>query len=136
MRFHIAARGQATDAARTELPAEVEYLAVQYLSRAYIGTFEIAREDTDTYIGQDERTLLPTIDTLLQALDDKADPAVARLKTRWGFLRAALSDLNSQSNALVSASGRPYAPIMVDRHARSMSGQLLALGALSPSPSR
>ncbi|XHF43298.1 hypothetical protein OXH74_08850 [Metapseudomonas boanensis] len=133
--FLIAARTQSSDAARAELPAKVEYLAVQYLSRAYIGTFEIARENSDTYIGQDERTLLPAIDAQLQPLDGKVDPAVAKLKTRWGFLRAALRDLNSQSNALVSTSGRPYAPIMVDRHARSMSGQLLALGALSPSSS-
>ncbi len=59
---------------------------------------------------------------------DKSDPAVGKLKTRWSFLKTALSDMNSQSNTLVSASGRPYAPMMVDRHARSMSAQLLATG--------
>ncbi|MNT80485.1 hypothetical protein D3C72_2199490 [compost metagenome] len=101
---------------------------MQYLSRAYIGTFEIARENDHTYIGQDERGLLPEIDQQLAPLDDKADPAVAKLKTRWSFLKSALSDMNSQSSALVSTSGRPYAPMVVDRHARSMSGQLLALG--------
>ncbi len=131
--FLIAARTQA--GASAELPAKVEYLNVQYLSRAYIGTFEISREDGDNYIGQDERRLLPDIDQQLATLDDKADPAVDKLKTRWSFLKSALSDLNSQSNALVSTSGRPYAPMVVDRHARSMSGQLLALGALSPVPS-
>ncbi|BAN45869.1 hypothetical protein [Metapseudomonas resinovorans] len=124
----IAARAQSGPVGTEELPAKVEYLNVQYLSRAYIGTFEIAREDGDSYVGQDERRLLPDIDQELVPLDDKADPALAKLKTRWGFLRAALSDLNSQSNALVSASGRPYAPVVVDRHARSMSGQLLAQG--------
>lgn len=126
--FLIAAHSHAGAAGIEELPAKVEYLNVQYLSRAYIGTFEIARENADTYIGQDERSLLPDIDQELISLDDKADPAMAKLKTRWSFLKSALSDLNSQSNALVSASGRPYAPMVVDRHARSMSGQLLALG--------
>ncbi|WP_044870923.1 hypothetical protein [Pseudomonas sp. LFM046] len=126
--FLIAARTHLGNAGAEELPAKVEYLNVQYLSRAYIGTFEISRENGDSYVGQDERLLLPDIDQQLAPLDDKADPAVAKLKTRWSFLRAALSDLNSQSNALVSASGRPYAPVVVDRHARSMSGQLLALG--------
>jgi hypothetical protein len=133
--FLIAARAQAGTGGADELPAKVEYLNVQYLSRAYIGTFEIARENGETYIGQDERRLLPDIDGDLAPLDEKADPALAKLKTRWGFLRTALSDLNSQSSALVSASGRPYAPMMVDRQARSMSEQLLTLGALSPSPS-
>ncbi|WP_165666212.1 hypothetical protein [Metapseudomonas otitidis] len=123
----IAARATPGNTPQGELPAKVEYLAVQYLSRAYIGTFEIARENGDTYIGQDERTLLPAIDAQLQPLD-KADPVVGKLKTRWGFLKAALADMNSQSNTLVSASGRPYAPMMVDRHARSMSTQLLATG--------
>lgn len=130
----IAARAQAGNGGSEELPAKVEYLNVQYLSRAYIGTFEIARETGDTYIGQDERRLLPDIDEELAPLDDKADPALAKLKTRWGFLKSALADLNSQSNTLVSASGRPYAPMMVDRQARSMSGQLLSLGDLTPSP--
>ncbi|WP_342246227.1 hypothetical protein [Pseudomonas sp. OTU5201] len=132
--FLIAARIQAGAAGGEDLPAKVEYLNVQYLSRAYIGTFEIARENGDTYIGQDERLLLPDIDQELAPLDDKADPAVAKLKTRWSFLKAALSDMNSQSSALVSASGRPYAPMVVDRHARSMSRQLLALGTLPPAP--
>ncbi|MBD2840521.1 hypothetical protein ID144_26085 [Pseudomonas sp. JM0905a] len=132
--FLIAARAQAGSGAADELPAKVEYLNVQYLSRAYIGTFEIARENGETYIGQDERRLLPAIDEQLAPLDEKADPALAKLKTRWGFLRTALSDLNSQSNTLVSASGRPYAPMMVDRQARAMSGQLLALGSLPPAP--
>lgn len=123
----IAARSTPGNTADGELPAKVEYLAVQYLSRAYIGTFEIARESNDTYIGQDERTLLPAIDAQLQPMD-KNDPAVGKLKTRWSFLKTALSDMNSQSNTLVSASGRPYAPMMVDRHARSMSAQLLTKG--------
>ncbi len=132
--FLIAARDQSGISGTEELPAKVEYLNVQYLSRAYIGTFEISRENGDTYIGQDERRLLPAIDEELAPLDEKADPALAKLKTRWGFLRTALSDLNSQSNTLVSASGRPYAPMMVDRQARAMSGQLLALGSLPPAP--
>ena len=89
-----------------ELPAKIEYLGVQYLSRSYIGTFEIAREQPDNYIGQDERQLVPQIDEELAKLDAKANGAVAKLKTRWKFLRAALQDMNSGSNALSSASGR------------------------------
>ena len=126
--FLIAARTREDASEADALPAKVEYLNVQYLSRAYIGTFEIAREDGGIYVGQDERVLLPAIDQALAPLDDKADPSLARLKTRWSFLKTALADLNSQSNALVSASGRPYAPMVVDRHARSMSTALLAKG--------
>ncbi|TXI32282.1 MAG: hypothetical protein E6Q69_09270 [Aquipseudomonas alcaligenes] len=111
-----------------ELPAQVEYLAVQYLSRSYIGSFEIAREQPDNYVGQDERILVPQIDKELGSLDGKANPAVAKLQTRWKFLRAALMDMNSGSNALASASGRAFAPTTVDRHTRSMTGQWMGLG--------
>jgi len=54
-----------------ELPAKVEYLGVQYLSRSYVGNFEIAREQTDNYIGQDERQLVPQIDEELAKLDPR-----------------------------------------------------------------
>ena len=111
-----------------ELPAQVEYLAVQYLSRSYIGSFEIAREQPDNYVGQDERILVPQIDKELGSLDGKANPAVAKLQTRWKFLRAALMDMNSGSNALASASGRAFAPTTVDRHTRSMTGQWMGFG--------
>lgn len=117
-----------------ELPAQVEYLAVQYLSRSYIGSFEIAREQPDNYVGQDERVLVPQIDKELGSLDGKANPAVAKLKTRWKFLRAALLDMNSGSNALASASGRAFAPTTVDRHARSMTGQWMNMGQVAGSP--
>ncbi|WP_434091857.1 hypothetical protein [Pseudomonas subflava] len=117
-----------------ELPAKVEYLAVQYLSRSYIGSFEIAREQTENYVGQDERVLVPQIDKELGALDAKGNPAVAKLKTRWKFLRAALMDMNSGSNALASASGRAFAPTTVDRHTRSMTGQWMSLGQVAGSP--
>lgn len=111
----------------SELSAKIEYLAVQYLSRAYIGTFEIAREQPDTYLGQDERLLVPAVDAELAALDDEANPAIAKLKVRWGYLKAALSDMNSQSNALASVSGRPFAPITVDRHSRALTKQWMAM---------
>ncbi|BFN26792.1 hypothetical protein PSCT_02378 [Pseudomonas sp. SCT] len=124
--FLTAARAQQGADAEAELPAKVEYLAVQYLSRAYIGSFEIAREQPDTYLGQDERNLVPAIDAQLAGLDGKRDPALAKLKTRWDFLKVALEDMNSASNNLTTASGRPFAPIMVDRHARSLSDQWMA----------
>lgn len=121
--FLTAVRAQQGADSQAELPAKVEYLAVQYLSRAYIGSFEIAREQPDTYLGQDERHLVPAIDAQLAELDGKRDPLLAKLKTRWDFLRVALQDMNSASNNLTTASGRPFAPIMVDRHTRSLSDQ-------------
>jgi len=125
--FLSAARSQQGADGQAELPAKVEYLTVQYLSRAYVGSFETAREQPDTYLGQDERRLVPSIDEQLAALDDTADPAVTRLKTRWSFLKIALEDMNSGNNSFNTASGRAFAPIMVDRHARSLSDQWMAL---------
>jgi hypothetical protein len=71
----------------SELSAKLEYLSVQYLSRSYFGNFEIAREQTDTYLGQDERKLVPSVEEQLAALDSKSDPQVGKLKTRWEYLR-------------------------------------------------
>src|SRR5690606_36145379 len=122
--FLTAVRSQQGADAHAELPAKVEYLAVQYLSRAYVGSFETAREQPDTYLGQDERELVPAIDGQLMQLDD---PAVAKLQVRWRFLKAALEDMNSGSNGFNTASGRPFAPTVVDRHARSLSDQWMAL---------
>lgn len=112
-----------------ELPAKVEYLAVQYLSRAYVGSFETAREQPDTYLGQDERQLVPAIDEQLASIDERSNPAMAKLKTRWDFLKLALEDMNSGNNSFNTASGRPFAPIMVDRHTRSLSDQWMKLAA-------
>ncbi|WP_415845727.1 hypothetical protein ACMYUJ_05525 [Stutzerimonas zhaodongensis] len=125
--FLTAARSQQGADVSAELPAKVEYLTVQYLSRAYVGSFETAREQPDTYLGQDERRLVPSIEAQLAQLDGKANPAIAKLKTRWDFLKVALEDMNSGNNSFNTASGRPFAPIMVDRHARSLSDQWMAL---------
>lgn len=111
----------------SELSAKIEYLAVQYLSRAYIGSFEIAREQPDTYLGQDERLLVPAIDAELAGLGDTDNPELAKLKVRWDYLKAALNDMNSKSNTLQSVSGRPFAPITVDRHTRSLTSQWMAM---------
>jgi len=125
--FLTAVRSQQGANVRAELPAKVEYLTVQYLSRAYVGSFETAREQPDTYLGQDERRLVPSIDEQLAALDGKSNVAIAKLKTRWEFLKVALEDMNSGNNSFNTASGRAFAPIMVDRHARSLSDQWMAL---------
>lgn len=125
--FLSAARSLPGAAPHGGLAAKVEYLGVQYLSRSYIGSFEIAREQPDTYLGQDERLLLPAIDAELEALDDADAPALNKLKTRWSYLRAALADMNSQSNTLESVSGRPFAPTTVDRHARSLTAQWMTM---------
>lgn len=116
-----------TAASDSELSAKLEYLSVQYLSRAYFGNFETAREQPDNYLGQDERKIVPSVDEQLGALDGKANPQIGKLKTRWDYLRAALVDLNSQSNALQSASGRPFAPMTVYRHTRSLTTQWMAM---------
>jgi len=125
--FLSAARALPGAEGQSELAAKIEYLSVQYLSRSYLGTFEIAREQPDTYLGQDERLLLPAIDKELQALPAQSDPQVVKLQTRWSYLRTALADMNSQSNTLQSVSGRPFAPITVDRHARAMTAQWMAM---------
>lgn len=108
----------------SELAAKLEYLCVQYLSRAYLGNFEIAREQTDTYLGQDERKLVPAIDGELATL---AASDLSKLKVRWDYLKAALNDLNSQSSALQSVSGRAFAPMTVYRHTRSLTQQWMAM---------
>lgn len=111
----------------SELSAKIEFLAVQYLSRAYVGTFEIAREQPDTYLGQDERLLVPAVDQELAALDGTSNPALGKLRMRWEYLKAALNDMNSKSNTLASVSGRPFAPTTVDRHSRALTTQWMAM---------
>lgn len=118
---------QLSNPAASEVAAKLEYLSVQYLSRAYFGNFETAREQPNTYLGQDERKIVPSVDQQLAALNSKANPQIGKLKTRWEYLKAALVDLNSQSSALQSASGRPFAPITVYRHTRSLTDQWMAL---------
>ena len=113
-------------ASPSEVAAKVEYLAVQYFSRAYFGNFEIARGQPDIYLGQDERTLVPAIDREMVELA-RANPKLTKIQTRWHYLRSALLDMNSQSSALVSASGRPFAPTTVDRHTRALSEEWIAL---------
>lgn len=108
-----------------QLPARVEYLAVQYLGRAYLGGLEIAREAPQSYLGQDESVLLPLIDKDIGRLPP--GDAEKKLHTRWNYLGTALGDMNSKSNALVSTSGRPWAPIIVERHARELTDQLMRL---------
>ncbi|SDI81999.1 hypothetical protein SAMN05216189_100967 [Pseudomonas delhiensis] len=108
-----------------QLPVRVEYLTAQYLARAYLGVLEIAREAPQTYIGQDEKTLLPLIGNSLSRLPPGT--ASSKLQMRWNYLSTALGDMNSKSNALVSASGRPWAPIIVERHARELTDQLMRL---------
>lgn len=115
---------QATPA---ELAAKIEYLAVQYLARAYFGAFEIAREQPNTYLGQDERILVPAIDQELATLAEQDPERGSRLRVRWNYLRSAFIDMNSLSNAQISQSGRPFAPLSIDRHTRALSEQWMGL---------
>lgn len=95
----------------------LEFLTVQYLSKSYIGTYELPREHKDIYIGQDEVILVPVIDEYMsaEALNNK-DVA------RWQFIRKALADLNSRSSTWASVSGKPFVPLMVDYYVRSLGG--------------
>lgn len=95
----------------------LEFLTVQYLSKSYIGTYELSREHADIYIGQDEVVLVPVIDEYMsaEALNNK-DVA------RWQFIRKALADLNSRSSTWASVSGKPFVPLMVDYYVRSLGG--------------
>lgn len=124
--FLLLAQQQANSTPQNELPASIEYLSMQYLYRSYIGSFEIARDRPDLYLGQDERLLVPAIDKVLEGMDDN-QAGVAKLKTRWAYLRSALNDMNSQSNALESASGRPFAPLTVSRHSRTLTNGWISL---------
>lgn len=108
----------------SELAAKLEYLSVQYLSRSYMGNFEVPREQINSYLGQDERKLVPSVDGELAAL---AATDLSKLKVRWDYLKAALTDLNSQSNTLQSTSGRAFAPMTVYRHTRSLTQQWMAM---------
>lgn len=120
----LRAHPQATPA---ELAAKIEYLAVQYLARSYWGAFEIAREQPNTYLGQDERVLVPAIDQEVETLASQNPQVGDKLRMRWNYLRNAFNDMNSLSNAQVSQSGRPFAPLAIDRHTRALSEQWMAL---------
>ncbi len=78
-----------------------------------------------------QSVLVPLIDRRIALLvAQSANPAgLKKLENRWEYLSQALRDLNSKSSALVSASGRPWAPIIVDRHARALSESLMRLSA-------
>lgn len=108
-----------------QLPVRVEFLATQYLGRAYLSGLELAREQSQEYLGQDEGMLVPLLSQRIEQLPDS--DATKKLRTRWEYLSKALQDMNSRSNTVVSASGRPWAPIIVERNARAVSGQLMQL---------
>nr|WP_239482244.1 hypothetical protein [Pseudomonas insulae] len=124
LRVFLSSAHQLDNNQAAPIEVEAEYLAVQYLYRAYVGLFEISREQQQlTYVGQDERQLLPSIDGQLQRLAGKHATAV---QARWPFLRNALADMNSASGGTVTLSHRPFAPLIVDRQVRQFSSQLLA----------
>nr|WP_294973679.1 hypothetical protein [uncultured Pseudomonas sp.] len=121
----VPASADASQVPLWELPVRVEFLATQYLGRAYLSGLELAREQPQAYLGQDESVLVPLLSQRIAQLPD--NDATRKLRTRWEYLSTALQDMNSKSNAVVSASGRPWAPIIVERNARAVSGQLMQL---------
>lgn len=108
-----------------ELPVRVEFLATQYLGRTYLSGLELSREQPQEYLGQDETVLVPLLSQRIAQLPD--GDTTKKLQTRWEYLSKALLDMNSKSNTLVTTSGRPWAPIIVERNARAVSGQLMQI---------
>lgn len=109
------------------LALQLEYLGVQYLSRAYIGDYEIPRELTHSYLGQDESKLTPVIQQgFEQRVAQQAPLQAKQTLGRWLYLKNALEDLNSQAASSSSRSGRPFVPMIVDRQTRLLSESLLS----------
>lgn len=102
-----------------ELPVQIEYLAVQYLSRAYGSPFPRRQRPTINYIGQDEDQLIASIDAQLQALAEPRTPGIEKLLQRWKYLQAALRGSTGEA--------RPLAPLVVSHHARALTDQWLEL---------
>lgn len=111
------------------LALQLEYLAVQYLSRAYIGDYEIPRELSQSYLGQDESSLTPAIQ-LGFSRHSSGLPALQakQMMDRWRYLKPVLDDLNSQAASSRTRSGRPFVPMIVDRQTRLLSEALLLPG--------
>ncbi|WP_430461532.1 hypothetical protein ACQUQU_01780 [Thalassolituus sp. LLYu03] len=91
----------------------IAYLNMQYVFRAYVGTYELPRELNMSYLSWDETDLVPVIDKYLTSGDE------ARY-ARWNFLKKSFLDMNSANATLVTVSGRPYAPVVVDFHSRAL----------------
>lgn len=110
-----------------QLPARLEFVTVLYLGRSYVGNLEIARENPQVYFGQDESMLVPALDQgINQLIASSAEgTSTKKLQSRWEYLKSALRDLDSKANSPVSISGRPWAPIIVERNARALSSQIM-----------
>ncbi|MCY1174412.1 hypothetical protein D9M73_146140 [compost metagenome] len=110
-----------------QLPARLEFVTVLYLGRSYVGNLEIARENPQVYFGQDESMLVPTLDQGINQLiaSGAEGTSTKKLQSRWEYLKSALRDLDSKANSPVSISGRPWAPIIVERNARALSSQIM-----------
>ena len=125
--FLLAIEENLSDEAKGMELVALEFLTVQYLSKSYIGTYELPREHNDQFIGQDEVILVPVIDKYM-ASESLSNKDVAR----WQFIRKALADLNSRSSTWASVSGKPFVPLMVDYYVRTL-GTADALGNTPPS---
>ena len=101
---------------------KIQYLMTQYIYSAYFGLFEISRESPDIYLGQTEVQLIPQIEAAVGADTASTD---AKTRTRWKFLKTALADMDSSVSSNSTRSKRPFAPLVVDRHGRSLTGLLL-----------
>ena len=101
---------------------KIQYLMTQYIYSAYFGLFEISRESPDIYLGQTEVQLIPQIEAAVGSDTAGTD---AKTRTRWKFLKTALADMDSSVSSNSTRSKRPFAPLVVDRHGRSLTGLLL-----------
>lgn len=113
----------------TGLSSRIEYLTVQYLYRAYFGLFEILRERPDMYMGQNEQVLISSIEASLTDKTKNPELQDSKAQGRWKFLKVALSDMNTNDGGVMvgTRSGRAYAPLVVDRHARALTARIAQL---------
>ncbi|PHS63822.1 MAG: hypothetical protein COB09_11340 [Thalassobium sp.] len=102
----------------TDIAGLIAYLNMQYQFRAYVGTYELPWEMKSAFVLWDEVRLVPVIDAYL------ADSDSGRYG-RWKFLKSSFMDMNSGSATLATVSGKPYAPVAMDFHARALISDLL-----------
>lgn len=103
------------------LPAKVQYLAARYTARAYVGDIETLPEQQQHYLNEDIDVLAKQVDGELLSLaseltDAQAQQRLQRALPRWKFIYPRLLDYS-----------KDLVPLIVERHAAELAGQLLRL---------
>ncbi|MBC9248863.1 hypothetical protein A9179_01105 [Pseudomonas alcaligenes] len=110
---------------------KLEYLATQYVGQAYLGYFEITPSPDAHYVNQSGEQLLASLDNemgqAMPLLEQQIPGQERRVQADWRYLRAALGDFDNAGRARLGRSGKPLVPLVISRHARSLSERLAAL---------